>query len=154
MKFLTDRTEIAMAMNFGKYPVLEMDVAKNQFKCGDEIHGFKGSMVRIDSIYKGEHLYYDGELMWFIDEQRIEVGGHGICLKASFGYEDVIEDLKKANAPIVDAEQEFILILHNSETRNCFVIKMQFEKWRDVNCMTMLKAEKLPKEVFEQLITF
>ena len=154
MKFLTERTEIALAMNIGKYPVLELDVTKNQFKIGTEIHGFKGSKVRIKTMYQNETLFYDGELVWFTDEQRIEVSGHGTCLKAGFGYEDIMEDLEIANTSIVDAGQEFILILHNSLTKNCFVIKMKFEDYKDVHCVTMLRGEKLSKEIFEKLINF
>ena len=86
MKYLVDRHEIAMAMNFGKYPVLHINMETPKkgyegFYVGDEVKVMTPSRRYPD-------LYATGQLYWL--EGRYGVLTHGVMLKNSFDYYDVM----------------------------------------------------------------
>ena len=126
MKVLTERTEIAKALNFNTRPVVDIDFAndENLIYMQNELVGFK-SKVRVPWMHEGKTLYEKSELKWFIDEMRITVGNSGIMLSASFGYQDVEEMVEYANAPILDKNEEFVLVLRNSKTRKASILILE-----------------------------
>lgn len=116
MKILRDRQEMAMAMNFGKYPVVEIDLADR-----DE-YGLVSKPVRIDNgtFKDGLPYWIESEIRIFRDEKKIVFRGFGSCLKSSFGYSDIANMVRNANAPLIGKDTEFVLWVHNSETGDCF----------------------------------
>lgn len=144
MKALTDRTQIAKALNYGKYPVLEFDfgIEENIYRCGEDIIGFKGSKVRIPWTYQNETHYEKSQMNWFNDEQVLSIGNGGCCLTASFGYKDIEEMLEYTNAPILDKAQKFVLVLRNSKTRLAVVLMMETEDYKDIHCQRQLYGKE------------
>ena len=134
MKRLTDRTEIAKAINFGKYPVIKIDLADR-----DE-YGVKGTKVNID--FGGEYLIH-AEIRSYNDTKYLQTHQSGTMLKASIGYNDYIKMLEYANAPTIKADQEIVVVMVNSETKEVYapaIIKTgnKIDKF----CSTPLDLEK------------
>lgn len=145
MKILTERTQIAKAMNFGKYPVLELNLEK-EIRMGTEhkLVGFEGCGVRVPWDYHGETMYEDAEIAWYMDSpNELHITSGGCCLHASFGYEDVMEMLKNANTPILDKNQKFILVVHTAKA--AWVVELETADYKNIHCMNCLrvKDEKL-----------
>lgn len=121
-KLLTDRKEIAQAMNFGKYPVLTINMETP--KEGWELEGgvFKGCKVRIDT---GKAYYDNATLHYFSDTKNFELCMYGACLTASFGYDDVIEMRDYAMAPIVHKGETVVVIEDYPISKQCRVHLMK-----------------------------
>lgn len=109
MKYLTDRQEIAKAMNFGMFPVIRIDVETP--KAGwDGI--YEGDFVKVaspsqrypDSFVRGRVMKYEE------DGDKYAIMPETVCLHDSFGYEDVLEMLKFAQAPMLHAGDTVIVI--------------------------------------------
>lgn len=99
-----DRKEVAQLLNFNRYPVLTIDLA-------DKIQwGFKGCKVRIPC----GNYFLHAELEWFENDKKILITKEITIISNSFGYRDVLEMCEYANAPIIDAGQEIVLVVINS----------------------------------------
>lgn len=106
MKYLTDRQEIAQAMNFGKYPVIRIDVET-------PVRGgvLQGDMVKVAAPNdRCPDNYICGHVMKFDDDDRYVIMPENVCLKADFGYSDVVRMLGYAQAPMLHAGEEVVLI--------------------------------------------
>lgn len=121
MKYLTDRHEIAKAMNFGKYPVLHINVETPEkgyegFYVGDEVKVMTPTKRYPD-------LYATGQL--YLENGRYGVLTHGTMLKNSFDYHDVMEMLKFAQAPVLHAGEQVVVIENFPGRRRCRVHMMK-----------------------------
>ena len=116
MKTLQERTQIAKAMNFGKYPVLTMDLAKMDDN-GGLYKSLMGCKVRIDI---GKDYYDIATICVFEDKHKLTTMSENVCLKAGFGYNDIVEMAENANAPIIKADQDVLLVITNSETKTAY----------------------------------
>jgi hypothetical protein len=144
MKVLEGRQEIAKALNFGKYPVIIIDKKNSIEMCG-KIVGYRGGKVRVPWQYRGETSYIDCDVNYWIDESEITFSNGGAMISARFGYKELIEMAQNANTPILDKNQEFVLIVHNSEdkTARCPAI-LTTDNYKDIHCQSVLKvSEKL-----------
>ena len=56
VKVFRERTEIAKAINFGKYQVIVIDLADEIIMC-DKVVGYRGCKVRVKWEFNGE-VYY------------------------------------------------------------------------------------------------
>ena len=144
MKYLTDRHEIAMAMNFGKYPVLHINLENRPFSdIRPDSDYATGDTVRVDwgekqgSRYEG--MATRGEL--YIENGRYGIGYHGCCLHKAFGYTDVIEDMHNAQTPLVRAGQEVVLVEDWPSKKECTVRMMKISDRIDKNCQTVCTLE-------------
>ena len=140
MKRLTERTEIAKAINFNKYPVIKIDIADT-----DE-YGVKGTKVRIDNgtFKTGEPYFIDAIIRAYNDEPFLHVKSYGTCLKKEIGYRDYMEMVEYANAPIIKVNQEIVIFLYNSVTKEVFAPAIIKTGERiDAFCSTPLQLEKL-----------
>lgn len=156
-EFLTERQEIGKAMNFGKYPVLWMDIGnpKKVITEGDHYTGCKARFA-YQTRSCGE-LIYSGTLDMYADEQKPEVryapwlwdhihlSSWGSCLKADFGYGDVIEDLENAMAPMIQPGQEVIVVFKNEVKKSVSVRKMVTSSRVDPHCSSMMMIENRKK---------
>lgn len=113
MRELRDRTEIATAINFRKYPVITIDTAQT-----DE-YGIAGAPVNIDNGFfrDGNPYFIRATLRTYLDDNRLTFSSHGTCLKDSFGYMDLMKILEYANAPVVKQGQEILVCIINSKLR-------------------------------------
>lgn len=135
MRRLTERTEIAKAINFGKYPVIKIDLADR-----DE-HGVKGTKVNIDF---GGEFFIHAKIRSYNDKKYLKISQGGTMLSASTGYSDYIEMLEYANAPTIKADQEIVVVMIDSEKKDVYapaIIKTG--KRIDKFCSTPLDLEKL-----------
>jgi hypothetical protein len=116
MKMLKDRLELATAINFGKYPVLRIDLADS-----DE-YGLKGCKVRIyaGTFRTGEPHFIEAELRVFRDEKRLVLSAGGTILKSDFTYFDYVHMLDRAQAPLIHADEEVVIGIYDSRTKNAF----------------------------------
>ena len=116
IKTFTDRYEIAKLLNFGKYPVLSLDLEKDKkyIITGDEdTRYYKGQKVRWK---KGDH-YWHGDLCYFTDTRQLLISSDNAMITASFGYQDIIKDIEIANAPIIQENSPVVIVIHDSKKR-------------------------------------
>lgn len=137
MKRLTGRQEIAAAMNFGKYPVLKIDL-----KDADE-YGLKGSICRIDmgEFRDGSKWYERAELRVYRDEKKITFSAFGCCLAAQYSYSDFMDDLETATAPIVKPNSEIVIAILDSEKREIYAVYVVETKNVSRHCQTPINVE-------------
>ena len=137
MKYLTDRQEIAEAINFGKYPVLTLDRENRPYKKERPDSDFAiGCRVRVawdhkDPRYAGMTTH--GAL--YIESGKLKISGEGACLSASFGYYDVMRMAAEANVPIVHKGQKVVVIEEWPSLKKCTVRIMQVADYVDTQCM-------------------
>lgn len=142
MKTITNRTEIAKALNFGKYPVLVIDKA-NTITLGDEVCGYRGSKVRVAWNYQGETYYSQCELNWYGDTKKLSITQGCVCISNSFGSSDILEMVEYANAPILDRDMEFVLIVKDSRSGSvAYPILMRTSNYKNLNCTSVLVIDE------------
>lgn len=116
MKRLTERTEIAKAINFNKYPVIKIDLADF------DDYGLKGTKVRIDNgtFKSGEPYYINATIRAYNDDPYLSFHQYASGLSARVTYGDYMEMVEYANAPIVKPNQEILIFLYNSATKDVY----------------------------------
>lgn len=117
MKYITDRYEIAHAMNFGKYPVMRIDLET----CKDGYDDyFEGDLVKVMAPTKSHpDMYCTGKLCY--TEGEFSVMTDTICLHSWFGYNDIIEMLSKAQAPVLHSGDTVVVIEDYPKQKKCNV---------------------------------
>ena len=110
MKLLHDRKELALAMNFGKYPVLTIDMAD-----ADD-YGLKGCKVRIDAgtFNDGEPYFIRATIRAYCDDRRLTTSSPCTCLSASFTWHDYEEMVEFATAPVIKPDQDVVVAVYDS----------------------------------------
>lgn len=145
MRFLTDRHEIAKAINFGKYPVLTLNRENRPFAdIAPDSDFAKGCRVRVawdhkDSRYEG--MTTNGNI--YIEDGRIAISNDSTMIKASFGYSDIMEMANEANTPIVHRGQEVVVIEEWPSKKECRVRMMKVSDRIDIHCSTVARLEDL-----------
>lgn len=147
MKYLTDRHEIAKAMNFGKYPVLTIDRENCPLAEIRPNSTFAtGCRVRVawdhkDPRYEGMTTH--GELQF--SDGKLQISGEGGCLHTDFGYYDVMKMVREANAPIVHAGQTVVVVEEWSSKKTCTVRLMKVGRL-NMHCQTAAVLHDIDKE--------
>ena len=139
MKRLTERTEIAMAINFNKYPVIKIDLADR-----DE-YGIKGTKVRIDNgtFKSGEPYMIRATIRSYNDEKCLSFSQGGTMLADKMCYTDYMEMVEYANTPIIKTNQEILIFLYNSVTKDIYApVILKTGERIDAFCTTPLNLEK------------
>lgn len=149
MKTLTETQEIAKAINFGKYPVLYLDLAK------DKLEGYEGcyqgQRVKIEREYNGTKFYSHGTLSYWGDSNKLSISGEGTMLTARFGYYELSKMVKNANATELKGEQEVVVVIMNSERgKIAYPILTKTTRF-SANCQTLMTIEGDFKEIIEEL---
>ena len=111
MKLLMNRQDIAKAMNFGKYPVLRIDLADT------DDYGLKGCKVRIDNgtFRTGEPYIIKAQLRVYRDAKKLTTFSGGACLSASFTYYDYVEMAENAMAPLIHPDEDVVVAVYDSK---------------------------------------
>lgn len=145
--FLTNRQEIAQAMNFGKYPVLSMEVGTPP-PGWEPFTIYQGCKVKI-RFSSRKDLYNVCTLSMYHDEQperlrnvpwmweKLCLSSHCTCLSSSFGFSDLQEMLENANAPWVEPGQEVIVVFNDSVNKQSWVRKMVVADYVSDHCSTV-----------------
>lgn len=144
MKYLTDRTEIAMAMNFGKYPVLYIDVETPIEGYSGLYRGCDMRLAWDDPRARYKDMCCEGHLL--LCDGKLEMSNNAGCLKASFGREDVIEMQHWANTPIVHKGQTVIVVKDRPKQRVCHVEVMKVSDYIDIHCQTCCRFVEVPED--------
>lgn len=132
---LKERTEIAMAINGHKMPVITIDLAD-----ADD-YGLKSENVLIDNgtFRDGFPYYIRCELRAYRDEGKFKFKQYGTCISSSFGYHDMEEMLSYRNAPVVKADEDVIIAIIDSKKRQAYYpIVLHTSKRIDAHCSTPL----------------
>ena len=145
MMYMTNRQEIACAMNFGKYPVLTINLENRPF---EDSNYAKGCRVRVawdhkDRRYEGMTTH--GEL--FLDEDgKLKISGEGSMLSASFGYHDVMKMAAEANVPVVHKGQLVVVVMEIPSTKTCVVRMMKVAPRIDIYCQVVCHLDDVSDE--------
>lgn len=115
MKFITERKELAQAINFGRYPVLYIDLAD-----ADD-YGLKGCRVRIDAgtFRSGDPYIIDAILRVYSDEKKLTTASYGSCLHADFSYHDYKEMVDNAFSPLIHQDEDVVIAVYHSLEHIC-----------------------------------
>lgn len=102
-----------MAMNFGKYPVLKIDLADSND------YSLRGCKVRIDAgtFRDGEPFIINAEIRAYSDSCKLTTMQAGACLTNSFTYHDYEEMVEYATAPLIKPDQEVVVAVYDSKKR-------------------------------------
>jgi hypothetical protein len=111
---MTERQEIAKALNFGKYPVLTYDIDNNVGSKARVIQKSVnyGDMTYNCQLYRGYNKEDDGEFYLMTNASVI---------KSSFGIHDVLRSAEYANAPIIMPDTEVAIVVYSNELERCSV---------------------------------
>lgn len=151
MEILQDKKDICCALNFNRYPVLHLDLAKDEIK--DMPGCYKGHLVKIEMEYKGESLFYAGNLCYYDDTKQLVITSAGTFLKATFDYYDIVEMVERAQAPTINSIDEgIVVVITNSEKRrSAFPVMTKLSSF-NLNCQTLAVIEGDFKEIIERLL--
>lgn len=135
MRLLTERTEIATAINGHKMPVITIDLAD-----ADE-YGLKSQKVLIDNGTFDDGFPYliHSEIRAYRDEKKFKFSQGGVGIHSSFGYSDMKEMLDYRNAPIIKPDEDVIIAIIDSKDRLAFApMILHTNKRIDAYCSTPL----------------
>lgn len=146
MTFLTDRKEIAKAINIDRIPVITIDIGKHMD--GFE-NCYEGSRIRIDGAYKGRYsdMLVRCTARMYGDEhgndchstpqfyKRIVLQPSVVAIADSFGLTDVDEMVKWNNTPIVKAGDKVVVYFRDREAGSLRL--MRIGERLDPHCMVV-----------------
>lgn len=139
MKFITDRHEIGKVLNFGKYPVLTINLEnKPAASYAPDSDYAVGCKVRV--AWDHNDPRYEGmteNCTLFIEDGRYDLSGRWGCLHESFGRQDILEDAEWAMTQVVHKGQEVVLIEDWPSKGQCRVRMMKVSEHIDIHCQTV-----------------
>ena len=144
MMYLTNRQEIATAMNFGQYPVLTINLENRPYEDSDYARGCRVRVAWDHSERRYAGMTTHGVL--YIENGRLEISGEGAMLSASFGYRDVMEMAAEANVPVVHKGQVVVVVMELPSKETCMVRVMKVSPRINIHCQTVCHLEDLNAE--------
>lgn len=144
MMYLTNRNEIAAAMNFGEYPVLTINLENRPYEGSDYARGCRVRVAWDSSERRYAGMTTHGNL--YIENGRFEISSEGACLSASFGYRDVMEMAAEANVPVVHRGQVVVVIMEIPSRQTCMVHMMRVSERINIHCSTVCHLEEINEE--------
>lgn len=152
MKYLTERTEIAKAMNFGKYPVLFIDRDNRPYDTPDHRSDFcVGSKCRLDWEHSNPR-YADmtARCELYYSDSRYHLSQGAGCLHADFGRRDVLEMVEWARVPLVRCGQIVVVVEDFSLQKICRVRMMKIANHKNLNCSTVTSLHDIEENEYGQ----
>ena len=149
MKTLTDRQEIAKAINLGKYPVLYLDLAKDELKGYEGC--YQGQRCKFRNEWNGQTFFGHGNLSYWGDSKELTITNDSVCLQSRFSFYDLKEMVENANATEVAGEQEVVVVIMNSKKElSAYPVLTKTTKYNR-NCSTAMKIEGDFSDIINQL---
>ena len=151
MKLITERKELAKAINFGRYPVLKIDLADT------DDYGLKGCRVRIDAgtFRSGDPHIIKARLRVYRDENKLTTSSSGACLHDSFTYHDDYEMAENAYAPLIRPDQDVVVAVYDSATKSCYAAALVHTgPCVHIGCTTPLDFEDADMTPFMRVVEF
>ena len=144
MKFITERHEVALTLNFGKYPVLHINRENRPYESSTYARGDRCRVAWDSADKRYEGMTTHGQL--YFDDGKYCISGEGAMLSAEFGYFDVMEMVREANAPVVHRGQTVVVVEDWPSKKTCRVRMMRVPDHISIHCMTVAVLEDLDEE--------
>lgn len=90
-------------------------------------------MTTRGNLYIGEH-------------GQLQISGEGACLSADFGYHDVMEMYKEAQAQVVHRGQTVVVVEDWPSKKMCKVHMMKVSDHISIHCMTVATLEEIEED--------
>lgn len=133
MKFLTDRQEIAKAININKFPVIRINIGEQMRGYDDCYEGDKIKVAYKDfDIRCTVEMFGDGvnadkhDTPWLYE--HIELMPETVGLFAHFGYSDAMEMAEWNRVPTIQAGQNVVVIFYDDNRKVCIIRQMKVGK--------------------------
>jgi hypothetical protein len=144
-EYLKDRHEIAKALNFGKYPVLSVDLDNKPFESNDSDFT-EGCKCRVAWDRKGEYEGMSSRCKLVIEDGKYLLTGGGACLTADFAMSDFLDLIENANKPLVHKGQIVAVAHYSRKSGVRFVRMMKVSDKMDIHCTTVTTLEPISEE--------
>lgn len=142
---IMERQEIGVAMNYGKYPVIGLNMSNKPYEECDGL--IVGSKVRVAWDRKDprwEGMTSTCELVF--SEGKYELNSHGCYISAEFTVDDFIRSIENANTPLVHKGQ-IVAVAHYQKLNGVKLLRMMKVSPRiNTQCMTVATLEDLNEE--------
>lgn len=150
---ISERHEIGITMNFGKYPVIGLDIENKPYdECPNYIVGGKVRVAwdRNDSRYEG--MTSRCELV--VDDGKYHLNGGACFLTAEFTVADFVNDIENASTPLVHRNQ-IVAVAHYSKRIGLKYLRMmKVSKCIDPHCITVASLKDLNEEEEKQVLEY
>lgn len=144
MKYLTERTEIAKAMNFGKYPVLYINMEDRPYEGSDYARGCRCRVAWDHPDPRYADLYCSGNL--YHSDGKLAISNDATCLSADFGRSDVIGMYQQANTPMIHKGDTVVVVQDWPKQRLCKVRMMKMPNRMDRFCQVVATLEDIEED--------
>ena len=153
MNVISERQEIGVAMNYGKYPVIGLDMNNKPYElCDDLIVGSKVRVAWDRKDPKWEGMTSTCELVF--SEGKYELNSNGCYISAEFTVDDFIRSIENANTPLVHKGQ-IVTVAHYSKSIGVKFLRMMKVSSRiNTQCMTVATLEDLSDEEMQEVQNF
>lgn len=134
----------AYICNSMKFAVLKADLEQDQ-----EYDSFKTfGNVRVIWDYRGTDSCMTGTLE--VENGKWSIGSWGCCIKADFGFHDMIESINDANLPVIRKDDVVAIAMYSD--RIDFASLSLFRVGRiDINCQTVTRLTPLTDEEMQEI---
>ena len=147
MKSLTGSQEIAEAINFGKHPVLKLDLSQCDW------YGLKGSICRIDmgEFCNGIKYYKRAQLCVYKYEKKLSFSSPACFLTANKSYSDFMNDVETAMSPIIKPDSEFIVVIYDSKVGEVYKVYLVETGTTHRHCQAPISVEPVDMKDFVEI---
>ena len=135
MKIITNRQKIAKVLNFGKYPVLYVDLDKM------ERDYIKGSNCRIKWNYQDEELLLNCYLE--VVNGRYQIGNEGSIVTSDYSVNDFINQIQWSNTPIIECGQVVAVAQFSKKKGTKIIELMRVADKKDIHSMIITYLEEI-----------
>lgn len=138
---LFERTEMAKALNFGKYPVLSVDLDNKPYPSESYVIGCNCRVA-----WDSSNSQYEGmtSKCWLeIRDGQYILSRGGTCLKIDYCMDDFLAEVKNANTPLVHKGQVIAIAHYSRELNLKFVRLMKMSDRIDVQCADVAALEPI-----------
>lgn len=135
MKILNERTAIAEALNFGKYPVFTLDLDSRVVGWEDDPNFKYGSRCRLVYNSKNHGEMHIGCTLTVCDG-RFTLSPDITCLKKVYTISDRLHDAETAMTPLVHATDEVAIYCYSKKDNVDYVRVMRIGNRIDPFCIS------------------
>lgn len=151
MSIIKERRKMAITMNFGKYPVIGLELGDND--CSTDF--IVGSKVRVAwdrKDPKWEGMTSRCELM--VENGKYGLYSAGCCLADRYTVDDFVNDLENANTPLVHKGQVVAIAHYSRENDVKFLKMMKVSERIDTQCMMVASLKELDDEEMKEVMEY
>lgn len=150
---ISERHEIGITMNFGKYPVIGLNIENKPYaEWPDYIVGGKVRVAwdRNDPLYEG--MTSRCELV--VDDGKYHLERGACCLKAEFTVADFVNDIENASTPLVHGNQIVAVAHYSKKIGLKYIRMMKVSGHVDIHCAIVASLQDLNEEEEKQVLEY